>query len=182
MFVQQDKLVARRIDAERGELSGNAVTVAEPVRTTFALPWLSVSATGVVAYRSGSMAPRRSTWFDRAGKVLSVGDDLNAPALSPDQRVVAYDPTDGSNRDDWIMDLVRGSHAPLTRHPAMDGHPVWSPDGSEIAFESQRDKQFDIWKKPSSGRSAEEPFRAMDDFSSSTVRSSGRRRRRSRCS
>ena len=156
MFVQQNKLVARRIDVARGELSGDLVTVAEPVRTTFALGWLSVSTTGLIAYRSGSMALRRSTWFDRAGEVLGVGDDLNAPALSPDQRFIAYDRIDSSNRDVWIMDRVRGSHTPLTRHPAIDGHPVWSNDGSQIAFETQRDKTFDIWKKPSNGSSAEE--------------------------
>ena len=156
MFVQQNRLVAHRIDTERGELSGDPVTVAEPVSTTFALGWFSVSATGVIAYRSGSMAPRRSTWFDRSGTVLGDVGDLNAPALSPDQRFVAYDRTDGSNRDVWIMDLGRRSHTPLTRHPAIDGHPVWSHDGSEIAFESQRDKTFDIWKKSSSGGSAEE--------------------------
>jgi Tol biopolymer transport system component len=157
MFVQQRRLVARRMDVGSGELSGDPVTVAEPVPTTFALGWLSVSSTGLVAYRSGSIAPRRSTWFDRTGNVIGVGDDLNAPALSPDERFVAYDRTDGSNRDVWIMDRLRGSHAPLTRHPAIDGHPVWSHDGSEIAFETQREKTFDIWKKPSNGSSPEEP-------------------------
>ena len=156
MFVVQGKLVARTIDVARGELSGEREIVAEPVSVTAAMGWVSVSATGMVAYRSGSAAPRRSTWFDRSGRVLRVDDDLNAPALSPDQRFVAYDRTVGSNRDVWIMDLVRGGSTPLTRHPAIDGHPVWSHDGSQIAFESQRNGTFDIWTKPASGDGAEE--------------------------
>ena len=150
MFVQEDKLVTRQIDLARGELSGDPVTVAEPVR------WFSLSATGLVAYRSGTAAPRRGVWFNRDGKVLSVGDDMNAPALSRDERFVAYDRTVGSNRDVWIMDLVRGGSTPLTRHPTVDGHPVWSHDDSEIAFESQRQGTFDIWKKLASGGGVEE--------------------------
>jgi Tol biopolymer transport system component len=150
MFVQQGKLVARAIDLSRGELAGDPVPVADPVR------WVSISATGLVAYRSGSAAPRRGVWFSRDGTVLSVGNDLNAPALSGDQRFVAYDRTVGSNRDVWIMDLIRGGSIPLTRHPAVDGHPVWSHDNTHIAFQSQRQGSFDIWKKPATGGGVEE--------------------------
>ena len=150
MFVQQGKLVARQIDLARGELSGDPVTVAEPVR------WVSISASGLVAYRSGTAAPRRGVWFNHDGTVLSVGDDMNAPVLSHDERFIAYDRTVGSNRDVWIMDLIRGGSTPLTRHPTVDGHPVWSHDDSEIAFESQRQGTFDIWKKPASGGGVEE--------------------------
>ena len=156
VFVEERKLVARRIDLARGEVSGDPVTLAEPVSATAGLGWFSVSATGLVAYRSGTEAPRRGTWFDRTGKVLGIGADVNAPALSPDQRFLAHDRTVGGNRDVWITDLVRGGVTPLTRHPAIDGHPVWSHDGSEIAFESLRNGTFDIWKRPSSGGAAEE--------------------------
>jgi Tol biopolymer transport system component/predicted Ser/Thr protein kinase len=153
VFVQGGRLVARRIDLARGELSGDPVTLADAAR------WFSTSATGLVAYRSGTAAPRRGIWFDRAGKVLSIGDDVNAPALSRDSRFLAYDRTVASNRDVWIRDFERGGEMPLTRHPAIDGHPVWSHDGSHIAFESNRDGTFDIWRKPSTGGAgaAEEP-------------------------
>jgi Tol biopolymer transport system component len=153
MFVQERKLVTRQIDLARGELSGDPVTVAEPVR------WVSISATGLVAYRSGSAAPRRGVWFDHAGKVLSVGDDMNAPTLSRDERFLAYDRTIKGNRDVWIIDRDRGGSTPLTRHAETDGHPVWSPDGLQVAFHSNRTGTFDVWKKPSNGGAgaAEEP-------------------------
>jgi Tol biopolymer transport system component/tRNA A-37 threonylcarbamoyl transferase component Bud32 len=153
MFVQDRKLVARRIDLERGELSADPVTVGEPAR------WFSTSAAGLVAYRSGTAAPRRGVWFDHAGTVLSVGDDVNAPALSRDGRFLAYDRSVDGNRDVWVTDLLRGDRTPVTRHPETDGHPVWSPDGVQIAFESNRGGTFDIWKKPANGGAgaAEEP-------------------------
>jgi len=155
VFVQQGKLVARRIDAARGELSGDPVTVAAGVSVTAGLGWFSTSTNGTVAYRSGTEAPRRMTWFDHAGKILEVGEDLNAPAISQDGHYLAYDRTIDGNRDVWILDRDRGGLTPLTRHPAVDGHPVWSPDGSQIAFESQRNGTFDIWVKPATGGVAE---------------------------
>ena len=150
VFVQQGKLVARRLDTARRELVGDPVTVAAPVSVSTGLGWFSTSATGVVAYRSGREARRRMTWFDRTGKVLSADDEEvgNAPSLSRDQHYLAVDRTIDGNRDVWILDLARGGVTPFTRHPSVDGHPVWSPDGSRIAFHSQRNGTFDIWVKP----------------------------------
>jgi Tol biopolymer transport system component len=126
------------------------VTVAEPVTASANLGWFSVTTTGLVAYRTGTAAPRGSAWVDKTGTLLGTADDLNAPSISHDMRFVAYDRTVGNNRDVWVKDLVRGGTAPLTRHPLIDGHPVWSPDGSQLAFEPQRNGTFDVWKKPSS--------------------------------
>lgn len=33
----------------------------------------------------------------------------------------------------------------LTRNPAGEGHPVWSPDGTKIAFISNKDENPEIY-------------------------------------
>jgi TolB protein len=40
----------------------------------------------------------------------------------------------------------------LTKDPAHDWHPVWSPDGSRIAFESDRDGAVGLYLMDSDGR------------------------------
>jgi dipeptidyl aminopeptidase/acylaminoacyl peptidase len=40
--------------------------------------------------------------------------------------------------DIWLWDLVRGALTRLTLDPAVDGYPVWTPDGRRLFFNSQR--------------------------------------------
>ena len=39
----------------------------------------------------------------------------------------------------------------LTNHPAEDSNPAWSPDGTRIAFQSNRDGNFDIYVMAADG-------------------------------
>ena len=69
LFVRDGVLVARRFDSSRGELSGDPVTVADPVgfdpvQHTGAFS----TAAGVVVYRASvGLEKRQLTWFDRSG-------------------------------------------------------------------------------------------------------------------
>ena len=154
-FVQERALVSRVLDLERGELTGDPMTLVPPADEG-ELVSFSISAGGTVAHRRGNVAPGRLTRFDRNGKVLEKGGDLNAPDLSPDGRRLAFDRTIGGNRDVWILDLVRGGLTPFTSHTSTDGFPVWSTDGSRIAFHSLRNGTFDVWIKPSNGVTGEQ--------------------------
>lgn len=72
---------------------------------------------------------------------------LRHPALSPDLKSVAF-----SYRGDiWKVDVKGGRAERLTVHPARDYRPIWSPDGSRIAFASDREGQADIFVLPSGG-------------------------------
>jgi TolB protein len=66
-----------------------------------------------------------------------------APAWSPDGRRVAYQSNVGTGPREltdevWVVN-AGGSHpVRLTRNALNDSHPVWSPDGSWLLFESER--------------------------------------------
>ena len=53
-------------------------------------------------------------------------------------RVVFTSVRDG-NLEIYLMDAYGGNQENLTNHPAYDGQPDWSPDGTKIAFVSGRD-------------------------------------------
>ncbi len=57
------------------------------------------------------------------------------PALSPDGSTLAF----AWRGDIWTVSSDGGAAVQLTQHPASDSQPVFSPDGSEIAFISDRD-------------------------------------------
>lgn len=70
-------------------------------------------------------------------------------SISPDGSQVAF-----SYRGDlWIVstDAPGGRARQLTRHPAYDRNPVWSPDGKTIAFASDRYGNFDVFIVPAEG-------------------------------
>ena len=71
--------------------------------------------------------------------ICLMGEDLwlkNAPA-SYTGRIVFTSFRDG-NAEIYVMDADGGNQENLTNHPAGDSSPDWSPDGTKIAFVSNR--------------------------------------------
>jgi Tol biopolymer transport system component len=60
-------------------------------------------------------------------------------SFSPDGSRIAYMGHGGDDYDIYVADIESGASARLTDAPGSDGWPAWSPDGSAIAFKSQRD-------------------------------------------
>jgi len=61
------------------------------------------------------------------------------PAISPDGTRIAFMGHEAGDYDIYVAELATGSATKLTDTPGSDGWPVWSPDGSTIAFASERD-------------------------------------------
>ena len=139
--------MAQAFDVDRLALRGSPFVVTEPLAVATP-PYLgaaySVSLNGVVAWRAG-LTPdvMQLTWFDRAGKAVgalgspaSTGT-LPSPQTQQSLAVGRLDPRTNT-QDLWVYDLARGDARRLTFDPANDMNPAWSPDGSWIAFSSDR--------------------------------------------
>jgi Tol biopolymer transport system component len=81
---------------------------------------------------------------------LGEPEHYDTPRFSPDKRFVAVELRDrdlGAN-DLWIFDVERNIRTRFTFEPGDDYHPVWSPDGTEIIFASQRGDRFGMYRRP----------------------------------
>ena len=81
---------------------------------------------------------------------------LREVELSPDGKRVAVQRTVNGNLDIWLINTVRGMPTRFTFDPAFDQRPVWSPDGSRVAFDSNRQRIFNLYWKLASGAGGDE--------------------------
>ena len=50
----------------------------------------------------------------------------------------------------------------MTFDPAIDAMPIWSPDGSRLAFSSSRQNVFNLYLKGADGAQEEKPIQHVD--------------------
>jgi len=161
IFLRKTTLMAQAFDPKKLTLSGEPVAIANGV-DSFAnrnYGLFSVSNTGTLVYREGTGMQSVLSWFDRMGNPTgTIGDpgEYAFPAVSfqGDRIAVAVGPT--ANRKIAILDVARGTTTPFTFDPARDDFPVWSPDGKNIVFISDRGGQSDLYIKPSDGSGTEQ--------------------------
>ena len=169
LFMRGDVLMAQPFDLRSLTLGGEPRSVVdhieEPGNALGLLPAaiFAASPNGVLAWRRSPSFQTSSLlqWFNRSGKSLGVvGDtaEYSNPALAPDDTRLAICIRDPQirTRDIWIFDLVRGTRTRLTFDPADDTNPIWSPDGTHIAFTSNRSGQRNIYWKAADGSGSEE--------------------------
>ncbi len=81
----------------------------------------------------------RSTGETRRVTGLGTPDGgANAARVSPDGQDLAFQVRHGSNLEIHVRALAGGESRNVTRHLDYDVNPVWSPDGTELAFMSTR--------------------------------------------
>ena len=75
---------------------------------------------------------------------------LRNVAISPDGTTIAFT----YKGDIFTVPAAGGTARQITSNPAYDSYPVWSPDGSKIAFMSHRDGSDDVFVVDAKGGTA----------------------------
>jgi serine/threonine-protein kinase len=145
VYIHDDTLFAAPFDLDSLELTGQAVRVLEGLTTNVPVgaAQFTISASGTLAYLPGQRinydAPMH--WMNRQGKTSTL---RATPAfwreahVAPDGRRVAVEIYDGRQSDIWVYEWERDRLSRLTSDSVDDQTPVWTPDGSRIAYMSKR--------------------------------------------
>jgi hypothetical protein len=142
LFLSGRTPMAQPFDPDRLTLSGTPFPIADDIQTLGSpyYGFFAASPGGVLTYRTSvATGAVQLTWIDRAGKTLAT---IGAPAnygdlaLSRDGKKAAVT-LFGDQEDIWLIDLERdGLSTRFTFDDANEITPIWSPEGSRLAFGS----------------------------------------------
>jgi Tol biopolymer transport system component len=167
LFVRDGALRLQPFNADRGELTGESVPVASTsvnIEPVYRPPPFSISARAL-AYHPGT-GTSRLAWMDRAGQMLStVGDrgDSGA-AVSRDGTGIVVIRTDrqrAGSADLWLRDGGSEVFSRFTFDPSPETNPVFSPDGSRIAYATRSGSTSEVWIKATNGLATPQRLSAL---------------------
>jgi serine/threonine protein kinase/Tol biopolymer transport system component len=175
LFVRDGNLMRQPFDHTRLRFTGEAAPLTNRVAEGGVAQneGYSVSDNGVLTYVAGNAPSTRLTWFSRTGERLSAfGPDAEYQSFSvaaDGQRVVAErDHPQTGHSEVWVLDLSRGAELRLVPGQMEPNDPVWSPDGTLVAYDAlpPGKQQEHLFIKPSNGTGSERLFPVKRDFGS----------------
>jgi Tol biopolymer transport system component/tRNA A-37 threonylcarbamoyl transferase component Bud32 len=165
LFVRDETVLAVGFDAKKLETVGSPTVVVEDVFMNFSdghASW-DVSPNGTLAYIAASSAGSRVSVVevDRRGNeraVIDVPDRYTEPRWAPDgRRISVTHAAQRSAQDVWVYDPARANRVRITSEEGQDFGAVWSPDGRELIFMSER-PLFELHRKSSDASRPSAPF------------------------
>ena len=99
------------------------------------------SSLSVLAAFAALVAPLAAPLAAPLGAQQAARASFTEPSLSPDGREIAF----ASGGDIWTVSAAGGAARLLVSHTAHESRPLWSPDGTRLAFVSNRTGNGDIY-------------------------------------
>lgn len=152
LTVRDGALVALPFDAERLEITGQAIPLLDSVTylLTYGLANFSASDTGVLT--SLTVGHQQLAWMGKDGTIGATIDTLpvfTSMHLAGDRTMLVYSRVDTryGTDDVWLRDLRDGSERQLTFDSTMEIYPVLSPDHTRVYYMSDHSGWPDIYGK-----------------------------------
>ena len=169
IFGRGETLFAVPFDVDRLEVTGSVTPVVNDVlmdqqEHRGALFTMSNSGTLVYAPRSEG-SRNRLVWASRTGDLENLElepGQYRGIRISPDGSKVLVRTWDGREIRLHLLDLRRNVASPLNTGGDSSSYPVWSPDGSRLAFQSNRAGPYNMFSMWVDGRSTPEPLFEAD--------------------
>ena len=173
LYHRQGTLYAQPFSARKLSTTGEAIRLADkgPYAADGAGAF-AASNTNVLLYRNDAPPPPGAggragggvgspplRWVPRAGRGEQAADvgGWSGPDLSPDGKRIAVHRHDPDGGDVWLFAAGQSTPSKFTFDATQDNFsPVWSPDGSRIAFSSHRGNKWGLYAKLADNTRAEE--------------------------
>lgn len=121
---------------------------------------------------------KRSRVFCVLSLILFYANVLPILAQAPTTAKIAFMTARNKNRDIYLMNPDGSGMERITRHPAMDVGPKWSPTGKHILFKSDRDRfrlSWDLYLMDADGSNVRRIFAKSEDRRSADWAPDGKR-------
>jgi eukaryotic-like serine/threonine-protein kinase len=174
LYARQGVLVAQAFDPLSLKLTGDPIPmedepsmVLDPALSFTAGRPASTSTNGSLAYYSSPSLNTVAEWYDAEGRPNGTVDipqgHYEHVTISPDgSQAVFVQSISPSESSLWLVDLTRQSAVPLSSGKGRNDSPVWSPDGSRVAFAADREGAQNVFIKTVGDATPEQPLFRSD--------------------